>query len=341
MRATLPPPISVLMPVRNAAATLPRALASLSAQTRTDWEAVIVDDGSTDDTAAVLAAWARRDPRFRIVRQDARGIVAALNAGLAEARGRWVARLDADDEALPARLALQSAALEGDSGLGVVSGRVLYGGEAGRHRGYALHVAWLNEVTTEEAIRLNRFIEAPLAHPSVMFRRELVHSLGGYRDGDFPEDYELWLRWAEAGVRMAKVPEAVLRWHDLPDRLSRTDPRYRPAAFYRLKAAYLARELARIASGRDVWVCGAGRPTRRRAAFLEEHGVKITGFVDVDPRKIGGQIRGRPVVAPEALPPCDRTFALGYVGTRGAREAMRAMFAAQGRVEGRDYLMAA
>ena len=69
-----------------------------------------------------------------------------------------------------------------------------------------------------------------------MFRRELVARHGGYRAGDFPEDYELWLRWLDAGVRMAKVPRPLLTWHDSTGRLSRTDARYDPEAFFRLKA---------------------------------------------------------------------------------------------------------
>lgn len=335
------PSVTVLMPVRDAVGTIDRALASLAAQTLETWEAVVVDDGSTDGTAARLQAWAARDPRVCVVPRPAEGIVAALNAGLGRARGTFVARLDADDEAFPDRLESQARFLAGAPAVGLVGGLVEYGGDARVTAGYAHHVDWLNSVLTENDIRLNRFVEAPFAHPSVMFRHALVSRFGGYRQGDFPEDYELWLRWAEAGVRLAKLPQPVVRWHDAPGRLSRTDSRYRPEAFYRLKAAYLARELARVAGGRELWICGAGRPTRRRASFLEAEGVRLAGYVDVDPRKIGGVVAGRPVVGPDALPPPARAFALGYVGTRGAREKIRALLAGQGRGEGRDFLLAA
>ncbi len=107
----------MILPVRNAAATLPAALESLRAQTLTDWECLIVDDGSHDASPAVAARFAARDTRFRLLRRQARGLVAALNEGLAVARGGFIARLDADDTCPPERLAEQAARLEREAGL--------------------------------------------------------------------------------------------------------------------------------------------------------------------------------------------------------------------------------
>ncbi|MBI5381773.1 MAG: glycosyltransferase [Opitutae bacterium] len=329
------------MPVYNAAATLERAVASIRAQTLTAWELIAVDDGSTDGSAELLATLAHAEPRLRVLARPHGGIVAALNAGLAAARGELVARMDADDESHPERLAGQVALLDARPDLGLVGCGVRHGGEAAAQQGYALHVAWLNSLVTAEEIALNRFVESPFAHPSVCFRRELVARHGGYRDGDFPEDYELWLRWLDAGVRMAKVPRDLLTWYDPPTRLSRCDPRYALAAFFQVKAEYLARELRRRGRA-EVWIWGAGRLTRRRAEALLAHGVQIAGYIDIDPKKAGRRTAaGLPVIAPEALPPPGERFVLGYVTSRGARELTRAALAARGYVEGRDFLMAA
>lgn len=339
------PSVTVVLPVHNGEATLGRALASLQAQSLRDWELVLVDDGSTDGSREIAAAAGRADARVRLLHRPHGGIVAALNAGLSLARAPLIARLDADDEAHPTRLAEQAAlfALPDHAATGLVGCRVEFGGRRDAAAGYALHVDWLNSLVTPEDIARNRFVESPFAHPSVMFRRELVDRYGGYRDGDFPEDYELWLRWLDAGVRMTKVPRTLLTWHDPPRRLSRTDPRYAPEAFYGLKAAWIARELGRVLGGRAVWVWGAGRPTRRRAAHLEAHGVTIAGYIDVDARKVtpalGG--RGAPVIRPEEIPPPDAVFVLGYVASRGARELIRESLRARGHVEGRDFLMCA
>lgn len=345
-----PPAISVVLPAWNAAATLPRAIDSIRLQSSADWELLVIDDGSTDDTPRILREFAPAEPRLRVLTQPHRGVVAALNAGMANARGGFIARMDADDEAHPERLAAQAEWLSTQPAIGLASCLVAFGGDPVANAGYALHVDWINSLITADQIALNRFIESPLAHPSVMFRRELVSVHGGYADGDFPEDYELWLRWLDAGIRMAKVPRVLLRWNDPPGRLSRHDPRYAPEAFARVKARWIAREIGRMESRRSrgagprpVWIWGAGRPTRKRAASLAEHGVRIAGYIDVDPKKatcaLGGT--GVPVIVPERLPQPDEVLVLGYVSNRGAREHIRAELNGRGFVEGRDFLMCA
>jgi glycosyltransferase involved in cell wall biosynthesis len=336
------PRISVVMPVRDAAATLAAAVESLLAQTEPAWELLAVDDGSTDGSAALLRAYARRDRRIRVLGGERRGLPAALNAGLAAAAGPLIARLDADDACAPERLARQRHHLEARPEVGLVASRVRFGGDPRRAAGYARHVAWTNGLLAHEEIALARFVESPLAHPSVMFRRVLVERLGGYRAGDFPEDYELWLRWLEAGVRMEKLAETLLVWNDSPGRLSRRDPRYGPEAFYRLKGPYLARWLrANNPHHPAVLLWGAGRVTRRRARHLVEHGVAVEAFVDVDPRKVGRRLQGRPVLAPAALPPPGRAFVVSYVGGAGARDLIEASLRARGYRPGADYILAA
>ena len=175
-----------------------------------------------------------------------------------------------------------------------------------------------------------------------MFRADLPGRYGGYRQGDFPEDYELWLRWLEAGVVMAKLPETLLTWNDPPQRLSRVDPRYAAEAFHRIKAGYLARFLAaRNPFHPDVIVAGAGRITRRRACHLLDYGVRITAWLDVDPRKVDKVVAGRPVWPLFRVPPPDACFVVPYVASRGATAFLTTFLEARGFVAGRSYLPAA
>jgi hypothetical protein len=233
------------------------------------------------------------------------------------------------------------ALLENDRSLGVASCLVEFGGDPVARKGYALHVDWVNSLVTPEAIAAGRFVESPVANPSVMFRRELVTRHGAFRDGDFPEDYELWLRWLDAGVRIAKVPRVLLTWNDPPGRLSRTDVRYAPEAFFRMKAAWIARAVSRLAGARNVFIWGAGRHTRKRAAHLVTHGVRIAGYVDVDGKKTGRGLGGTgvPVIGEAALPPPGEILVLSYVTTRGAREYNREKLLGRRYVEGRDFLL--
>ncbi len=135
----------------------------------------------------------------------------------------------------------------------------------------------------------------------------------------------------------------LLTWNDGPRRLTRTDARYAPEAFFRMKAEWIAKELERVNPVRPVWVWGAGRHTRKRAAHLESHGVRIAGYVDVDVKKTGRGIGGTglPVIGAEALPAPGEIFVLSYVTTRGAREYNRARLLERGYVDGRDFLMCA
>lgn len=333
------PRVSVVLPVFNAVGSVERAVGSIRAQTWTDWELVVVDDGSTDGTREVLRALAGEEKRLVLLECEHAGVVAAANAGIAAARGALIGRMDADDGSHPERLAEQVALLERDASLGVASCLVEFGGDRVARAGYALHVDWLNGLVAPEEIARGRFTEQPVANPSVLWRRELAARHGVFRDGDFPEDYELWLRWLDAGVRIAKVPRVLLTWNDAATRISRTDARYAPEAFFRTKAEWIARELARSGGGREVWVWGAGRHTRKRAAYLENWGVRIAGYIDVDAKKTGRGIGGTglPVIGEGELPTPGKIVVLSYVTTRGARDYNRARLVERGYAEGRDF----
>lgn len=332
------------MPFRDAASTLGSVLDDIAAQTLEDWELLAVDDRSADDGPARVRERAGRDPRVRLLEPGKasgdHGIVPALNLGCAAANAPLIARMDADDRMAPERLARQVALLEGDRALGVAGCLVEFGGDPEAARGFAEYVSWSNRQRSPREILLRRFIEMPLVHPSMVFRRELLGHHGAYREGPFPEDYELVLRWLEAGVAMAKVPEVLIRWNDPPGRLTRRDTRYAVERHYEMKCRYLASELERIANGRPIWLWGAGRVTRRRFDGLEEHGVTIAGLVDIDPRKLGRRIGGVEVVEPSAIPKRHRAFVLVGVAARGARESIAEALERQGRNEGEDFLLA-
>ena len=311
--------VSVLLPVRDARATLGECLVSLSAQTLADHEVIAVDDGSQDGSGALLDEAARRDGRLRVLRPAQRGLVAALNAAAQEARAPLLARLDADDVAHPQRLALQAERLERDSATDVLGCRVRLVGEAGPGmRGY---VDWMNGLLDHEAISADLLVESPLAHPSVMLRAATLRALGGYRDFDGPEDYDLWLRAHAAGHRFAKLPEVLLDWRDGPTRLTRCDARYAPERFFDLKLAALLDGPLR--TPRPVVVWGAGPIGKGWARALQERGLAVAAFVEVDARKIGQHIHGAPVVGVAQVPFVEGGVHLAAVGRPGARARIR------------------
>lgn len=334
--------ISVILPVYNAALTVEEAIRSLDIGGSHDAEIVAVDDGSTDGSGEVLARLQDEIPRLRVYSQAHRGIVAALTKGIEHAAGEYIARMDADDVSLPRRLERQRGFLDQHQAIGVVTGRVRFGGDRVHAEGYAAYVDWINTLRVPDDFASHRFVESPVAHPAVMFRRDCAIRFGGYREGLFPEDYELWLRWMEAGVLFASVPEEVLLWNDPPERLSRTHERYSIEAFYAMKAEYLARWCAlNVDSWPDVVVWGAGRVTRKRVQLLEARGARVRLWVDIDTRKIGQRIGGAGVVAPDQLPEPGSCFILSFVASRDAREQIRTWLNGHGYVQERDYIFAA
>jgi len=324
--------VSVVMPVYNAEDTVLAALESLKAQSIPRLEIIVVNDGSTDGTMELL----HRQKGILLLDHSHRGIAAALNDGLAAASGDYLARMDADDVCHPSRMELQASFLDVYSEIGLVGCRVAFGGDRIQKAGYATYIDWINSLIEPDEIALNRFIESPFAHPSVMFRRALFERFGAYRHGPFPEDYELWLRWMANGVSMAKVEEELLTWNDPPDRLSRTDARYSIDAFYRIKSEYISMWLRENNPHHpDVIVWGAGRVTRKRAAILEEFGIRITHYIDLKPRSLEC---GTPVIHHDDIPDPDTCFILPMVGNRGARAKIRSFLSRRGFTEGRNFI---
>lgn len=338
----MPATVSILLPVFNAASTIEAAVHSCLSQSFTDFELIVIDDGSTDETPAILEQLAANDPRMQILSLPHAGVANAFNEGIKIAKGKFIARMDADDEMFPERIEKQIAFLERHPEIGVVSCLVQHGGDPEKQEGYATHIHWINSLISPEAIALNRFIESPVCNPSVLFRAELVNKYGACREGNFPEDYEMWLRWMDNGVRFQKIPEVLFTWNDLPGRLTRNDPRYSAEAFERAKTGYLAEFITEQNMGKDrlLFLCGAGRITRKKSAFLVASGLEIGGYVDIDPGKIGRNYNGIPVIGLEQLPPKEKAYVVSYVSNRGAREEIRKILIGKGFEEGTDFVMA-
>jgi glycosyltransferase involved in cell wall biosynthesis len=325
------PAISILLPFHNAADTLAEALESLLAQTFGDWELLAVDDRSGDDSAEIVASFASRDPRVRLMANAGPpGIVGALQTAANATSAEWVARMDADDRCHPERLARQvERAGEAD----VITANVSLFEPLGE--GMARYVAWVNALATHEDIANARFIENPVIHPTVLMRRRVLDAAGGYRDVPWAEDHDLWLRMLQHGARFAKVPECLLEWRDSAGRLTRSDARYDEKARQRMRAHHLTATPAVREMG--VVIAGAGPIGKSLARELLALGVSVRGFFDVHPRRLGEVIHGAEVAGLEDFGRRWRdAVMLSAVGLAGVREEIRQLAAAAGYVEGRD-----
>ncbi|HEX8912789.1 MAG TPA: glycosyltransferase family 2 protein [Humisphaera sp.] len=199
--------VSVVMPAYNAARFIDPAIESIRAQTLRDWELIVVDDRSTDDTAARADRHAREDARIRVVRADKGGISRSINRGIAESRGTWVAIMHADDVAMPERLAKQRAAA-------AASPEVVAWGCFAQHIGPTGRVLSLSQTGPTSVAEFRRLRAAGddvhMLHPTAFLRKDVVLKVGGYDPAfDGAEDFELFDRMAEVGP-IVVLPEPLL-----------------------------------------------------------------------------------------------------------------------------------
>ena len=206
-RALNAPLISVCMPVYNAKRYVGEAIESILRQTFRNFEFLIIDDGSTDRSLAILKRYAARDARIRLSSSTNAGYVVRLNEMLDQARGEFIARMDADDVALPERFARQVDFLRGHPEVDVVGGAQEKIDSKGHHLN--IHSDPLGHEEIQERAMTGH---CPINHPSVMMRRKAVLAVGGYRVEMLPaEDLDLWLRMGERG-RLANLPEVITRY---------------------------------------------------------------------------------------------------------------------------------
>ena len=201
--------VSVVIPVHNGEKYLAQAIESVLSQTFRDFELLIVDDGSTDGSRAIMDCCARRDARIRILSQANRGVSAAGNLGFGEARGEWVARLDADDVFLPDKLQRQIAFTRQNPDVRIVGTLGYFINSTGRVIGL---VSIDGPFTKTEFERMaGRGEPVFFVHSSTLMHRQTALAVGGYREQFVQaEDVDLWLRMAEKGHLLLKMPEPLL-----------------------------------------------------------------------------------------------------------------------------------
>lgn len=199
------PIVSVVMPVYNCQEYLPEAIESILEQTYQEFEFIIIDDGSTDNTSLILSTFEKKDSRIKVIRQKNQGIVSALNNGIANSQGEYIARMDADDISYPQRIELQVKFMTQNQEVGVVGcfWQIIDAmGKINSRNDYS--------ATTHLEIIWALCSSNPIAHPGVMFRKSAFEKVNGYRElYRHAEDYDLWVRLANE-VKYFVIPQPLI-----------------------------------------------------------------------------------------------------------------------------------
>jgi glycosyltransferase involved in cell wall biosynthesis len=272
--------VSVLLPVRNGMPWLPAAVDSIRRQTFHDFELIVIEDGSTDGSAAWLET--QSDPRLRVIPASGIGIADALNLGLDAARGVYVARHDADDESLPVRFECQVATLESCADIDVVATVADYMDASGN----AIADEWVKTVRREQDVALTPEAIATLmpltccvTHGSIMARADVIRSAGGYRAEFIPaDDYDLWLRLLPRH-RFVKIAAPLYRYRIHHRQLGATSRHAQIRNSVLAKLQYVRREHPELPTPARLAVVGETRGDEFYRSAAAEAGFQPT---DVD-----------------------------------------------------------
>lgn len=329
------PKVSVVMPVHNGGVYLRAAVESILSQSHTNLELILVDDHSSDSAIKSLD---KSDKRLKIIQSQGRGVVTAFNTGFSQCDGEFIARMDADDISLEHRFSEQLQYLDKYPDIDIAGCCVEIFSERGIQGGLKRYQAWLNSVREPQQVRRQIFIESPIPNPGVMFRSAVLQQLGGYREVEWAEDYDMFLRADAMGLRMGKPEPVLLRWREHESRLTHNDSRYTRDQFMRAKIHFLA--TYRLGD-KPVIIWGAGPTGQQVHDLLVNERVVVEGFIEVHPRRIGGSKRGRPVWAVDKCTEPGLAMILVAVGAAGARLEIAGFMQQHSLVEGQDYLFVA
>jgi glycosyltransferase involved in cell wall biosynthesis len=311
---TTSPKLSVIMPVKNAEATVEKAISSILNSSFNDFEFIIVDDASTDESVDRIRSF--NDFRIHFQHSAMPGLCHALNQAVAACRAPFIARMDADDICYPDRFKNQLTAID-ENDWDVVGGRVRIVDRQGKIvSSFQRYESWINSNQNDQSIRAFRFVESPLANPTTLAKRVVYNQ--PFVNGPLPEDYDFWLQAMRKDFRFGKIDEVVLDWIDDPSRTTRNDPRYSPEAFNHCRRKHLL--LGPLAEAPEVDVWGAGQTGKPWVRWIQSENKQVRHLIDVSPKKIGQTIHGAKVIAPNHLPAPDDTPLIVAVGAEKARE---------------------
>ncbi|MDQ3108542.1 MAG: glycosyltransferase [Bacteroidota bacterium] len=238
------PLVTVILPVHNAATFVGSAIESILSQTFSDFELLIINDGSTDHSAEIISSF--NDPRITLINNERNlGLIVSLNKGIQLAKGKYIARMDADDIALPQRFKKQVEKMESDPGIAVLASFVDFINEDGEITG-----SWNTdrEAASEKEIRDLMARTNCIAHPTVMMRSDVANDFFYRQNQKGAEDWDLWLRILGDGKRITKLPEVLLHYRIHPASITGKDKIAEPLEkrLMRVKRKFIFGQLAKL-----------------------------------------------------------------------------------------------
>jgi glycosyltransferase involved in cell wall biosynthesis len=279
--------ISIVMPMRNASPYIETCLNSIINQTYTNWELIIVNDHSTDQSEKIIHSLVHNETRIKLLNNKGKGIIDALKLAYANSKGNYITRMDADD-IMPIRKleVLKKIVLKNPNA--VSTGKIKYIGKHLRE-GYIKYEAWMNLMMENHTHYQQIYRECVLPSPAWMMHRQQFEKIGAFNSNVYPEDYDLTLRIYRAKLPIVAANEIIHIWRDYNERTSRNDPNYAFNTFEALKTKYFIEIDYQPSKILVLW--GGGKKGKNIARLLKQHDIKFIWACN-NPKKINQSIYG-------------------------------------------------
>lgn len=328
------PLVSILTPFKNTSQYLPECIESIQKQTYVNWELLIIDDDSTDNSFEVVSNYAKNDSRIKLLKNSGTGIIDALRMAFKRSKGEYITRMDSDDIMTPNKLEVLVKNLQTHGKQHLAVGLVKYFSSVGISDGYARYEVWLNQLTKKAANYSEIYKECVIPSPCWMLHRDDLIACNAFNPDDYPEDYDLTFRFYKHGFKCIPCDKVLHKWRDYSTRTSRTHEHYAQNYFLDIKIKYFL-ELD-YDSSRPLAIWGAGFKGKSIAKHLVDYNIPFVWICD-NPKKIGKHIYNQEMMNFNHLEELNNPQSIITVANEQAQEEIKNYFKTQNMQSMIDY----
>ncbi len=314
------PLVSIITPFKNTSAFLEVCINSIINQTYTNWELLIIDDHSTDNSYALVEAYSKQDSRIKLYKNTGKGIIDALQMAFKNSSGAMITRMDSDDIMCPNKLAVLVDKLLTYGKQHVAVGLVEYFNANGVGPGYKSYETWLNNLTETGSNYTEIYKECVIPSPCWMTYKEDLIACDAFNPNIYPEDYDLTFRFYKHGLKCIPCNEVLHKWRDYSTRTSRTHIHYAQNHFTTLKVLHFLDIDYDTTKNLVIW--GAGTKGKLMASLFIERQVPFQWICD-NPNKIGKDIYGKKMLSFDALSQIKNPQSLITVANKEAQKEIK------------------
>lgn len=328
------PLVSILVPFKNTEAYIAECLNSILKQSYLNWEAIFVDDNSSDTSYTLVENFSKQDARIQAIKNRDSGIINALKTAYHNCKGDYITRMDSDDIMTPNRLEIMVKSLKKYGEKHLAIGQVHYFRADGLSDGFARYEKWLNKLTKTGSNYSEIYKECVIPSPCWMLHRDDFEACDGFNPNRYPEDYDLAFRFYKAGYTCIPCEDVLLHWRDYSTRTSRIHEHYAENSFLDLKMHYFL-DLNYDAS-RPLAIWGAGTKGKTLAKLLIKFNIPFYWICD-NPKKIGKHIYEQELLNFDYLAELKHPQSIVTVANANAQKEIKVYFETQNMQSMIDY----